>query len=58
MTSSKRRERILRRFRIDVAVASVEDLVAMKRALGREKDAAHLTVLLEFMRGTEPGDDY
>ena len=36
----------LERFGIDIPVASVEDLVAMKRATGREKDAAHLAILL------------
>lgn len=36
----------LERFGIDISVASVEDLVAMKRATGREKDAAHLAILL------------
>lgn len=33
-----------------VRVASVEDIVSMKRAAGREKDAAHLTLLLEHLR--------
>ena len=45
-------------------VADVEDVVAMKRATGREKDAAHLTTLVEFLmdrpataqRGTEDDD--
>jgi hypothetical protein len=37
-------------FRMPFKVARIEDLVAMKRAAGREKDAAHLTVLLEFAR--------
>lgn len=40
----------LHRFDLDVPVASLEDIVASKRAVGREKDAAHLAVLLEFMR--------
>lgn len=37
-------------FGIAVRVAAVQDIVAMKRAAGREKDAAHLTALLEYMR--------
>lgn len=41
---------VVRRFDRDVAVASVEDLIAMKRATGREKDASHLTILIEFVR--------
>lgn len=41
------RARKLERFGIDISVASVEDLVAMKRATGREKDAAHLAILLK-----------
>lgn len=46
---------VLERFGIDVAVASVDDLVAMKRATGREKDAAHVTVLLHHQRRTADG---
>jgi hypothetical protein len=41
---------VLQRFGVDLSVASVEHLVAMKRAAGREKDAAHLTVLLQHRR--------
>lgn len=36
-------------FGLLVRVASIEDLISMKRAAGREKDAAHLEVLLEFL---------
>lgn len=46
----QRRALVLRRFDRDIAVASIRDLIAMKRAAGREKDASHLTILLEFMR--------
>ena len=46
----ERRAVVLRRFDRDIAVASVEDLIAMKRSTGREKDGTHLTILLEFLR--------
>lgn len=49
----KRRADRLNRFGLDVPVASLEDIVASKRAAGREKDAAHLTILLQFMRAEE-----
>ena len=48
---------VLRRFDRDIAVASIEDLIAMKRSTGREKDAGHLTILLEFERAAEGGSD-
>jgi hypothetical protein len=48
-TELERRARVLRRFGVEIAVASVADLVAMKRAMGREKDAAHLTVLMDHL---------
>lgn len=47
------RAAVLERFGVDIAVASVADLIAMKRATGREKDAAHLMILLEFTRGQD-----
>lgn len=37
-------------FHLAFRVASIEDLIAMKRAAGREKDATHLTALFEFLR--------
>ena len=46
----ERRALVLRRFDREIAVASVEDLIAMKRTTGREKDAAHLVVLLDHLR--------
>lgn len=45
----KRRAERLKRFGLDMRVASLEDIVASKRAAGREKDAVHLIILLEFM---------
>ena len=40
----------LERFGVEISVASVADLIAMKRASGREKDAAHVTVLIDYLR--------
>lgn len=36
-------------FGLALRVARAEDLVAMKRAAGREKDLAHLSVLIDFI---------
>ena len=41
---------VLKHFSIEIAVASLDDLMAMKRTTGREKDAAHLAILLEYKR--------
>lgn len=38
---------------IEVQVASVEDVIAMKRAAGRRKDAPHVAMLLEYLRARE-----
>lgn len=35
---------------VEVRVAAVEDLIAMKRAAGRRKDAAHIVTLLEYLK--------
>lgn len=45
---------VLRRFDRGITVASIEHLIAMKRTTGREKDAAHLAILLDFLK--EMGD--
>lgn len=34
---------------VDVRVAAVEDVIAMKRAAGRRKDAPHIVKLLEYI---------
>ena len=49
----QKRAVLLERYGIQIAVASVEDLIAMKRSTGREKDAAHLVTLVEYTN--EPG---
>jgi hypothetical protein len=41
---------VLQRFGVEISVAAIEDLISMKRAAGREKDAAHLIVLLDHRR--------
>lgn len=46
----RRRAQTMTRFGLGVPVASLDDIVASKRAAGREKDAEHLIILLEFMR--------
>lgn len=51
----ERRAVVLRRFDRDIAVASIQDLIAMKRATGREKDASHLTTLIEYLKATREG---
>lgn len=38
---------------VEVRVASLEDVIAMKRAAGRRKDAAHVLVLLEYLRARD-----
>lgn len=43
----------LERFGVAISVASVEDLIAMKRASGREKDAHHLVVLMDHSKKQE-----
>ena len=47
---------VMRRFDIDIYVASVDDLVSMKRATGREKDASHLEVLPRFLEARKEPD--
>lgn len=51
----KRRAKVLQRFDREISVVSIEDLIAMKRSTGREKDAAHLTILLEFQEQRKDG---
>ncbi|HZK49941.1 MAG TPA: DUF6036 family nucleotidyltransferase [Actinomycetota bacterium] len=51
-TYERLRERAVEvtRFGVAIRAAGVEDLIAMKRATGREKDAAHLTTLIQFLK--------
>lgn len=41
--------RVVERFGVKIPVSSVTDIVRSKRAAGREKDAAHLPLLLAFL---------
>ncbi|MFN2595526.1 MAG: DUF6036 family nucleotidyltransferase [Actinomycetota bacterium] len=50
------RAQTVERFGMEIAVASTEDLIAMKRAAGREKDAVHLRILLQFLSDEESRD--
>ncbi|HZJ51553.1 MAG TPA: hypothetical protein VFF07_12125 [Actinomycetota bacterium] len=47
----RERASVVTRFGVAIRVADVEDIVQMKRAAGREKDAAHLTTLIDFLKG-------
>ena len=49
----EKRAVLLERFGLQIAVASVKDLIAMKRSTGREKDAAHLVTLIEHAKETK-----
>ena len=49
----EKRAVLLERYGVQIAVASVEDLIAMKRSTGRQKDAAHLVTLVEYMNKTD-----
>ena len=46
----KERSKEVRAYGVVLRAASVRDIVAMKTAAGREKDAAHLAILLEYQR--------
>lgn len=46
----ERDARIVERLGVRIPVASLNDIVRSKRAAGREKDAAHLVTLTEFLR--------
>ena len=45
----------LERLDVKIPVASVKDIIRSKKASGREKDAGHLVILMEFLR--ESGGD-
>jgi hypothetical protein len=42
--------RVLDRAGVKIPVASLEDITRSKRAAGREKDAAHVTILVDHLR--------
>lgn len=43
--------KVLEREGVQIPVASLTDIIRSKRAAGREKDAAHLLLLLDYLRG-------
>jgi hypothetical protein len=45
----KQSARLVERFGVQIPVAAVRDIVRSKRAAGREKDVAHLQILLDFI---------
>ncbi len=45
----KRDSRVIERLGVSIPVASLADIVRSKRAAGREKDAGHLAILLDFI---------
>lgn len=47
--------RSVERFGVQIPVAAVRDIIRSKRAAGREKDARHLQILLDFIE--EEGDE-
>lgn len=49
----RRDARVIERLGVTIPVASLADIVRSKRAAGREKDAGHLTVLLEVLAKEE-----
>lgn len=42
--------RMIERLGVQIPVASVKDIVRSKQAAGREKDASHLVILMDFLR--------
>lgn len=51
-----RNARVIERAGVKIPVASVEDITRSKQAAGREKDAAHIVELLDYMK-QEQGKD-
>lgn len=48
---------VVERLGLKIPVASIADITRSKRAAGREKDAAHLLVLIDFLEKQERGGD-
>jgi hypothetical protein len=46
----------VRAYGVVVRVAALSDIIAMKRAAGREKDTAHLALLMDFLEEQEGSD--
>jgi hypothetical protein len=51
----QRSARVIERLGVRIPVCSLTDIVRSKRAAGREKDASHLTILVEFIERQEKG---
>ncbi len=51
-----RHAQVLERAGVRIPVASLEDITRSKRAAGREKDAAHVRILVEHLRAGQDQD--
>lgn len=48
--------RTIERLGVEIPVASVNDIIRSKQAAGREKDAGHLVILMDFLREAGTGE--